>query len=213
MYDLDTAIKFGQTLFPESTRALGSPVLMILDETAKKAEAFPWRDNGDLEAVLKIGTDRKALVTFSPAMRKLGFDPVKARGQGKKEDCVATSVFKTDFDPFGSTLPKTPLTEQVKQLIVNTKLPIPFEPAFFVDSGGGLHGYYLSTDPIFLRTAQEIRQYEDINRSIIDFWAEAGIPCDVDRSIVDVTRMMRLPGSVNFRYDKPRLTKIYEVTR
>lgn len=74
-------------------------------------------------------------------------------------------------------------------------MPIP-PPSALVDSGGGYHGYWLLAESYLLATDAALQSA----RIIQDRWV--GV-VGGDPSVKDLTRILRVPGSRNYKYDPP----------
>lgn len=70
-------------------------------------------------------------------------------------------------------------------------------PSVVVDSGGGIHGYWLLTEPWVLDSDDARQAAELIQRA----WVQQVI--GADESVHDLTRILRVPGTRNFKYDPP----------
>lgn len=105
----------------------------------------------------------------------------QTNGRGVKSADIAElySCF-ADFDPTNGT----PYTEQQKAEIVallnNSTLP----PHLIVDSGRGIHGYWL------LKPGQPVADFQNTQKAI-STWFKS------DKAVSDPARVMRLPGSVH----------------
>ncbi len=73
----------------------------------------------------------------------------------------------------------------------------PIRPSMVVESGGGLHPYWVLTQPFYLkRELQEAKRWlRHIAASVADV---------VDETVSEPARVLRIPGSYNFKYDPPR---------
>lgn len=71
-------------------------------------------------------------------------------------------------------------------------------PSVVVDSGGGIHGYWLLRDPWLLETDDARLAAELVQRA----WVQQVIGADA--SVHDLVRILRIPGTLNFKYDPPR---------
>ena len=86
----------------------------------------------------------------------------------------------------------------------------PLPPSMVVESGGGLHPYFLLVQPFYLKKEMHAakRWLRHIAASVADV---------VDESVSEPTRVLRLPGSYNFKaeYGEPRLVtlSVYEPER
>lgn len=70
-------------------------------------------------------------------------------------------------------------------------------PSVVVDSGGGIHGYWLLTEPWVLDSDDAHSAAELVQRA----WVQQVIGADA--SVHDLTRILRVPGTRNFKYDPP----------
>lgn len=105
----------------------------------------------------------------------------------------------------GKTLPKT--QEEARTII--EKLPL--APSVLVDSGHGLHVYWLFKEPWIFETDEKRLEAAKTARG----WVEtvrnvaSGLGWDVD-SVGDLARVLRLPGTVNRKGDPPAEVRIIE---
>jgi hypothetical protein len=74
-----------------------------------------------------------------------------------------------------------------------------------VNSGGGLHPYWLLQPPLDLR-----RSYDE-TRNLLQRLAFS-VADIVDTGVSEPARVLRLPGSLNFKYDPPRRVTVEAVT-
>ena len=75
----------------------------------------------------------------------------------------------------------------------------PFVPTMAIESGGGLHLYWLLTQP---RDAQDSR-LEPVLRGLAAHFGG-------DRAAAEIAHVMRLPGTLNHKYDPPRPCQVEE---
>lgn len=82
----------------------------------------------------------------------------------------------------------------------------PLSPSIVVCSGGGLHVYWRLREPIDLRTDTPKAKslLRRVARAVVDV---------VDESVSEPARVLRIPGSVNFKaeYGEPRLVTLERV--
>ncbi len=124
--------------------------------------------------------------------------PANAHGEVKKPPFVraqkryiaAINCLYGEFDEkvYGS---KGAILEHIEQA------PWP-APSVLVDSGGGIHGYWLLREPWMLDT-DDARQAAEIVQRL---WVQRVI--GADPSVHDLVRILRVPGTTNFKYDPPR---------
>jgi len=86
-----------------------------------------------------------------------------------------------------------------KDAVVSELRPLPFPPSVIVDSGGGLHAYWLLNEAIDVSAdAPDAETTEEaITRTLKQL---AGI-CAGDLNVCDLARVIRLPGTLNTKPD------------
>src|SRR4030095_11587761 len=112
---------------------------------------------------------------------------------GKKENLARLRVLFADCDFKDSSEAET------RARIATFPLP----PSVLVESGGGLYPFWLLKDPVDLRTEGAIARVEGLIRRVVT-------TLHADANATDVTRLLRLPGTQNTKYDPPRLVLIAE---
>ena len=77
----------------------------------------------------------------------------------------------------------------------------PLRPDVIVNSGGGLHPYWILKSPIFLQSSGGMAKAKTYLKTLARTVADV-----VDESVSEPVRVLRIPGSFNFkkRYDTPR---------
>lgn len=73
------------------------------------------------------------------------------------------------------------------------KLP----PNVLIDSGGGFHAYWLLMEPIIIKDEFTRDRLADLQKRWVEF-------VHGDTNTADIARVLRVPGSYNFKYDPPR---------
>lgn len=74
----------------------------------------------------------------------------------------------------------------------------PLPPSIVVCSGGGLHPYWPLESPIYLQTSGGMARAKSLLRRMAKTVAEV-----VDEQVSEPARVLRIPGSLNFKYDPP----------
>jgi putative DNA primase/helicase len=118
-----------------------------------------------------------------------GANPRNAVGGSKAEDVRLARCLFTDFDD-GATY------EYAMRCIAIAGLPL---PTVILRTGGGIHCYWLLTEPVSDLKAWTVRM-----KSII---AALGS----DKTVHDSPRIMRLPGFVNHKYPSKPVAEIVEI--
>lgn len=208
--DYEIARNFLSIFFPPELLPLGN---VLLKEFQPGGGAVVCSKNA-LAEYLRRNEELKTKLGFCTSLRKKTFIP-KEQKHGGKVECTATCFQKLDFD--GTEIVqndervKVPLTGQEKEKVRRELLDAPFRPTIIVDSGGGIHAYYKLDKPYVFSSAQSIVDFELVTQKMISYFKAKNLPGEVDDSIKDISRIMRLPGSINFRYEEPCLVKIIEV--
>ena len=123
------------------------------------------------------------------AQLNIYFGCVTREGGGTKEHCREVVALWADID--FKDIPEERARERVAQF--------PIQPSLVVESGGGLHLYWLLTAP---ELASEF-SIEPILRGLAQ--ALGG-----DRKVAEVAHIMRLPGTVNYKYTPPRACRVLD---
>jgi hypothetical protein len=76
-----------------------------------------------------------------------------------------------------------------------------FYPSVVIDSGGGYHAYWLLYDPIPIDNLAGLEKLRNIQARWVDFVTG-------DPGAKDLARVLRVPGTYNFKYESPREVKI-----
>ncbi len=121
-------------------------------------------------------------IFFGVAPRKAGST------RGKKEDVSSLSSCWADLDRKGSTRLAT----------LKGRLELfPFPPSYVVSTGGGLHAYWLLDE-----RQTSFGPAEAVMENLRH--------CLRSDQVTDCSRVLRLPGSLNFKYRTPKEVKIIE---
>jgi archaellum biogenesis ATPase FlaH len=102
------------------------------------------------------------------------------QSQGKKSDCLRASALWVDFD----------------QSTVDQCCNLNPQPNILVGSGKGCHAYWLLSTSLVLRDYERIKHFEAINRGLC-------YKFNGDKTAVDITRILRIPGFFNYKYTPP----------
>jgi hypothetical protein len=86
---------------------------------------------------------------------------------------------------------------------------VPLAPSAVIDSGGGIHVYWIFEEPWILESDDDRQRAFSINSRL--GWmlhaAAAKNGWTVD-TVHDLARVLRLPGTLNYKYDPPRQVKL-----
>lgn len=124
-----------------------------------------------------------------PATNARGEPKAPSFVRGQRAYIAAVNCLFAEFDTkdYGSK-------DAIRQHLADW--PVPY-PSVLVDSGGGLHAYWLLEEPFILdsddrREAARIIQY---------MWVDT---VRGDPGAKDLTRVLRVPGTINFKYNPSR---------
>lgn len=105
----------------------------------------------------------------------------------------------TGTDPSKYSSKKEAVTELLKFTTTNF-----LKPSLLVDSGGGIHAYWVLTDPV------PLAKWQPVANSIKETCRAVGFSAD-ESVTADAARVLRAPGSVNFKHGQGKaVSVIYE---
>jgi hypothetical protein len=112
-----------------------------------------------------------------------------AKHKSSNEDVTAVNCLYADFDAkdFPGGL----------EAIFGHVTSLPWRPSAAVASGGGLHCYWLAAAPWLCSEPDEREAVATLQES----WVHL---VGADTTVHDLCRILRIPGSQNFKYDPPR---------
>jgi len=103
-------------------------------------------------------------------------------------NCLYADIDQKDFDNS-----KIKAAEHVRQLSP--------KPSVIVDSGGGYHCYWLLDEPFILNTPFK----RGIAQNLQESWV---FRVGGDGAVHDLARILRIPGTLNHKYDPPREVRV-----
>ncbi|NBW12841.1 MAG: hypothetical protein EBR82_32940 [Caulobacteraceae bacterium] len=121
-------------------------------------------------------------------------------GRGKKQDTTSISCCWCDIDVNGENHSNEMLPKSIEEAYTFLK-SLPLNPSIIVNSGGGLHGYWLFTAPVFFNPGN----CEEIAEVFTKGWHGYVCKQAADRNgwklenLGDVTRVLRTPGTWNLK--------------
>lgn len=103
-----------------------------------------------------------------------------------------------DIDIAGPAHKKTNLPASHEDAIDLLKSSLPLPPTILVDSGHGLHAYWLFKEPWLFETEDERQQAASLmRRFVLSFKYHAAIRGWAIDSVFDLARVLRVPGTLN----------------
>ncbi|MAE44360.1 MAG: hypothetical protein CMF63_05165, partial [Magnetovibrio sp.] len=104
-----------------------------------------------------------------------------------------------------------------KNTVVAALRPLPFPPSVIIDSGGGLHAYWLFSEAIDVRVDAE--DADTVEETVTSALKQLAGICAGDLNVCDLARVLRLPGTMNTKTDvmeanagKPAQCQVLEAT-
>jgi putative DNA primase/helicase len=128
-----------------------------------------------------------------------GVNPAKARrgikDRATNEDIAQVNTLYAEFDAKDFGQDKDKALQHVQAL--------PLAPSVLIDSGGGYHAYWLLAEGVKIRDEKERRRIADIQARWVKF-------VQGDHAVYDLARVLRVPGTYNYKYDPPREVRYIE---
>jgi hypothetical protein len=150
----------------------------------------------------------------------VGSEPEQGR-RGRDEESVALPALWLDMDIAGPghkpikappgqvALPLPPDEETCRKIVRHSGLP---EPTMWIHSGGGLYPYWFFNKPVLLDTPEAIDQWTAISQRLHEtaLWAAADLGYHYGTGTHDMSRVLRLPGTVNRKVEgAPTFARMY----
>lgn len=168
----------------------------------KGDKATRWYDVGKLEQAT-LDADKLAKsddVYFGVGLR--GFKA--AEGRGGSDDVTVIPGLWVDIDIAGPAHKETALPPDDRAAL-DALAEIPMPPTIAIDSGNGLHAYWLFREPWTLDSADERKEAQTLAErwqvAIRQIWTAHGWKLDPTH---DLARVLRLPGTYNHKSKPPK---------
>lgn len=174
----------------------GLPGLICFSQKTTKGYKSRFLYLSELDGMRYTGKD----LYFGLATRKQNLGQFK---RGGKEECAAVQVcwLDVDYGKLGHASENLPPDKETALRLVDA---LPLKPSIIVDSGGGLHVYFLLKEPVAL--SQHLEEFERVNKLFTNTFCQivkdAG--WDADSGTANADRILRIPGSLNGKSDPPR---------
>lgn len=158
------------------------------------------------ERIKVLGT--KANTYYCVALRQEGL-PSSVRGGINQIHTVVCMV--ADVDVLGPVHKEKDLPKTEKEAIdfVNG---LKLKPSIIVQSGNGVHAFWLLDEPFIIHNEDEREQIRELSAGfgmyVIAEGRKKGWKLD---NVQDVPRMLRAPGSLNFKSAPPKQCEVYSV--
>jgi len=193
----------GAHVTSSSSVLCSSPPLLLGDVLHPEGEAFVvgWSYGLDLfkhrfvfsaAEALKLGSEQSANPKVTGVYWGLAEMQRPKKGRGKEEDVLSVRATWIDIDAVDENEDRDPqlALEGLDHYVAAGRVPA---PSAIVASGGGAHAYYFLAEPA---TGDDLQLLKKVNLELAE--RVGGDHCH------DLTRMLRMPGTVNRKYgDEP----------
>lgn len=202
------SVQFLDMLFPAST----PPGTVVLWTKQDKRSEYHQTDRewlGDLTASAASHDAAGRDVYIGGALYEHGFS---GPGRGKKANVSGLPGFWLDLDLADDTAHKSVKLPQTLQDAVQILQSVPFEPTMVVESGYGLHVWWLFDQPLplDLKARMEAELAMEAFQGVMIAHASS-LGWHVDKT-ADVTRVLRLPGTRNHKGAVPKSVAILDAS-
>jgi P4 family phage/plasmid primase-like protien len=196
----DGAVQFLEALFG----GVVSPErrLSIFTTPDKRARFFSDVAEAVAHAVSRMKTQN---VYFG-----LGLIAGEPKGRGKAADVCTIGGLWADIDLAAPWRADKPLPKTVDEAMTIVKA-MPLAPSMVVDSGHGLHVYWLFKEPWVFESEEERLKAASLARGWHRLVCEAAVKFGWSlENLGDLSRVLRLPGTLNHKGETPVTVRIVE---
>lgn len=125
------------------------------------------------------------------------FNAMRSQEQAVKLKALFIDIDLKEGDNGYATMAE--LTAALGQFLKDTSLP---RPTMMVMTGGGIHVYWLLVRPL------EINEWMEMSYALNEAIRRHGLKCD-SQCTIDAARVLRVPGTKNFKYDPPAAVTLH----
>jgi hypothetical protein len=182
------------SLFALTPDKPGRPAGKAHCATVEEIEAFAAKHDGKHHLYFRVGIVR-------------GDQP--AKGRSKEDGTVGIPGLWADIDiagPEHNSKKKYPPSQEIALRLLQKVGP---RPSYVIDSGFGIHAYWLFREPWIFESAEERAAAATLERrwelTVRAALATEGYTCD---SVHDLARIMRIPGTKNMKSDPPEPSRV-----
>jgi hypothetical protein len=163
-------------------------------------DKWPGRSCRTLEDALKVvgeilNSDADADIFFCLSSQS------DSTGHRARANAVGVAALWMDIDIKPDTY--ADVSDAIAALMLFCKLVEIPEPSVLIATGGGLHAYWYSDRTLM---ANEWQPYADALKTVAK---NASLKIDAGVTS-DISRVLRVPGTINYKYDPPRPVKLME---
>lgn len=145
---------------------------------------------------------------YGTALRKPGLGPYV---RGRLEDLHTVVCVAGDFDIKGPAHAQETLPES-RDEVLGFLEDLDYAPSIIIDSGNGIHGIWLLEEPYVIHNEEELSYINSVSKGfgvyLLKKGREHGWILD---NVQDVPRMLRAPGTLNFKTDPPKECRVIKV--
>lgn len=167
----------------------------FLELRALGGHGAPWQEfaalhaHNQVESFCATATLQKRNVFFGVCLRD--------GAGGRKENLTFVPCIWTDID----------FKQTSRERALKSLKELPFKASIIVLSGGGAHVYFVLKEPVSLvDDPTTIEKIENINKRL-------ALHVGGDPASTDIARILRLPDSINFKYDPPRPVRVIHLEK
>lgn len=172
-----------------------------------------WYSASQLKAMAEVALDMAhsgADVYYGVGVRKEKLE----KGRGKNEDILAVPALWVDIDIADPSAHKQEKLPQDIETALDFLKSLPITPSGIINSGYGLHAYWKLEAPLEMDTPnlhdQALKLMRGWQRFVNEQAAERGWKLD---SVHDAARVLRVPGTLNYKQQCPRNVEVLEVNK
>ena len=175
-YNISTVTDFFKAMYGDSTEH--NVEIRICDNVRGRSftPSIFTRKPAEIDTYLNKYTSPDKSTYFGVCTRR------KGATTGKKVDVVEMPALWVDIDCDKDGISREDVANAFKQ----SKYP----PSILIESGGGLHAYWILTEAEIIETPEDQKRVEIILKKLANIYAG-------DTTVCEVARIMRLPGSLN----------------
>ncbi|MCR5088085.1 MAG: DUF927 domain-containing protein [Oscillospiraceae bacterium] len=159
------------------------------------------------ELIERLG--QKQNTYYNLALRK---DGLSDHNRGGEEDIHTVVAMCSDIDVKGAAHKQQALPESAEE-VCDFLASLPIQPTYIIESGNGIHALWLLKEPYVITDHDSLLRIISISSGFGAYLMQEGKKRGWKLDPVqDITRMLRAPGTLNFKSDPPRECKTASFT-
>ncbi len=206
---LATAENFLLELFGEDTPGYLMIISIDKSKTRNNVKAYPFATaNGGVAEAAKIAlllaNNPNLNIYFGLGLQK---DNPGDYRRGSKETVIAIPGVWFEADAKTGEHSKGALPATKAEALSFIKNTFPLEPTYIVNSGGGLHCYWLFKEPLIIENREEWKNADSLSRRFQSKLLKAGSAKGWNLDFTgDLARVLRVPGTFNVKREPVEVT-------